>query len=312
MKKIFIFTFVLLISALTVGPNVLALGLVTEPIIIANALRGNEYQEILMIVNTDNAQANIGFSTEGKIAGWAKFYLPNDLKNPIENLEMEAKQNQNIVAIFLVPTDAPNGKYDGFVSVIKKPAAMSQQDGSSSSVAQKIDREVSITVGGEEKISLQVSVIPKKYDIKKNSPLDIRFIFDNLGNVSLRPQIDLKIKNLDGKVVYNAIYPYPENEPVVRPGAQYEIPAIAVPTNGLVNGKYLVEIDFLHNNQVIFEKDFRFSVITGGIVAGLKTISSRIFWPIGIGITIIAMAVFTLLRVKRIIKNKKIKNEAIN
>ena len=294
MQKIIISIFILriLFSPL----SVLALGQMTESIIITNALRGNEYQELLIAVNTDNATVNVSFSTEGAIANWAKFYLPEDLKNIIETVDIDPKQNKNIVAVFTVPADTPNGEYSGLVSVIKKPEAISVEEGSSSNVAQKIDREVSITVGGEEQIGLQVSVIPKSYDLKKGESLDIRFIFDNLGNVSLRPQIDLKIKNnSSGNVVYNAIYPYPESEPAVRPNAQYEIPAIAVPTNNLENGRYLVEVDFLHNNAVIYEKDFRFSIVTGGIVAGIKTISLRIFWPIIIALAVILLGLAVIL-----------------
>lgn len=291
-KKIIVLIFILTI--LFSPLSVLALGQMTEPIIITNALRGNEYQELLIVVNTDNTVANISFSTEGKVAGWAKFYLPNDLKNPIESVEIDAKQNKNIVAIFIVPADTPNGEYSGLVSAIKEPEAISAEEGSSSDVAQKIDREVSITVGGKEQIGLQVSVIPKSYDLKKGESLDIRFIFDNLGNVSLRPQIDLKIKK-DDKVVYNAIYPYPESEPAVRPNAQYEIPAIAVPTTGLENGQYRAEVDFLYNNQVIFENNFRFFIGTTGIVAGIKTISPRIFWPIAIVVVVIFLGLAAVL-----------------
>jgi len=298
-KKITILIFVLTI--LFIPNSVFALGQMTEPILIKNALRGNEYQEIITIVNNEKTQAIINVSVQGDIIDWVQFYLPNNLQDKIDSVTIAASQNKNVTVIFSIPEDAPNGEYKGIINVTKKPEEMSAQEGSSVSISQEIGREVTIIVGGEEEIGLQVSVIPESYDIKKNKPLDIRFIFDNLGNISLRPQIDLKIKNLDQQVVYNAIYPYPENELAVKPNAQYEIPIISVSTNSLEKGKYFVEIDFLHNNLIIFEKNFKFSIGNKGFVLGISDWKIN-WWIISIAILIILVAL-SLIFVK---KNKRV------
>ena len=303
MKKIIFFTVLIISLNFLICQNVFALGQMSEPIIIENALRGNEYQELIIIVNNEKTYAVIDISAEGAIADWVKFYAPDNLQKTINNINISARENKNINAIFTIPEDMPNGKYTGLISVTKKPENMSNQEGSLVSISQKIDREVTITIGGEEKIGLQVSVIPESYDIAKNKPLNIRFIFDNLGNVSLRPQIDLKIKNLSNEqIVYNAIYPYPESEMSVRPNAQYEIPAISVPTNGLEKGKYLTEIEFLHNNQSILLEDFKFNIGATGFVLGIKDIKIN-WYIIGGAILIILIALAIVLNKKFKIKN---------
>ena len=300
-----IFISLVILTILTVQTtDVFAFGQMTEPIVIENALRGNEYQETLIIVNTDNENISVNFSGTEDIAGWVKFYLPEDMENQIENTNIAPSSNKNVTAIFTIPEDAPNGIYKGIVNATKKAPEMSAEEGSSVSIAQAIGREATITVGGEEKIGLQVSVIPDSYDIKTNQPLNIRFIFDNLGNISLHPQIDLKIKDIDGKVVYNAIYPYPENEPSVRPNAQYEIPSISVPTNGLANGKYRADINFLHNNSIIFEKGFGFNISAKGFIMGISDI--KINWYI------IGGAILIILIALSLVLSKKFRTKKVN
>ena len=43
-----------------------------------------------------------------------------------------------------------------------------------------------------------------------------------------------------------------------------------VPTTGLEVGKYLTEIKFLHNEEIIVEEDFKFSIKHAGSVLGVR------------------------------------------
>lgn len=266
-----------LFSILALPIIVFAIGQVTESIIIENALRGSEFQEMLNIINTQGEEIEVGLSTEGEISGWAKFYNSNDLKNPIENIQMSANERTDIVVIFTVPKETPNGRYEGFVSVTQKPKTSDAKQGSSVSIAQKIDREVEITVSGKEIISVKTSIIPEKYDLTKNEPLKIRVIYDNQGNISITPELQIKIKK-ESQVVYSAIYPYLETEPAIRPSSIYEVPGFEIPTTGWSEGKYLAEIAIFQAGQKVSENSFRFSVgmvsETPQEVAGLKQVAA--------------------------------------
>jgi len=241
-----------------------AIGQVTEPIIITNAQRGQEPQATLTVVNNDKTETEIGLAAKGDIASWTKFYSIKDLKNPIQNFKMSAGSQARVIARFNIPSDIRNGKYKGFVSVSKKfDNSAPGKDQSSASVAQQIDREVTIEINGEEIIGFDVSVIPESYDLKKDEPLGIRLVYDNRGNVSIAPQVQIKIRN-DSQTIYNTIYFYPETQPAVKPGEIYEIPPTQILTNNLETGNYRAELSFSIDGKTIQEKNFGFSV---GMVA---------------------------------------------
>ena len=247
-----------LISILILPSAVLAIGQVTEPIIIENALRGEGFQQTMTIVNGEDKKIKVDFLAEGDIAGWVEFFQKDDLENSIENIQMLNKEKLKIIAKFTIPSDTLNGEYAGLLSVFRRSDA-NLEKGKSTSVSQKVGRDVTITVSDEEIIQIRASIIPDKYGLSRNEPLAIRIIYDNQGNVSVAPQIQFKIKK-DEQMVYNMIHPYPENESLVKPLAMHEIPIIEIPTNGLEDGRYITEVNFLHNGNSVFNKNFSFTI----------------------------------------------------
>lgn len=251
------------------------IGQTTDPIVIKNALRGNEYQQNMIIINTEKTDSTIALAGQGDAGKWAEFYKLNDFSAQLSELSMKSGEVRSVSVVFKIPQDTPNGEYKGFISAIKKPDASSANEGSSTTVSQKIDREVTIDVNDNEVVSFEVSVIPKTYDLAKGEMLEIRLVYDNRGNTSITPQAQIKIKK-DDQTVYNSIYPYPEDKPGVKPGAVYEIPAIQIPTNNFEKGKFRAEMSFLVDGKTVFEKKFGFSVDMfssgdqAGVVLGAK------------------------------------------
>ena len=234
-----------------------AIGQVTEPIIFNNGLKGEGFTETIFLVNTDENDAEIKLLAEGDIAGWVKFYSNSNQTEPIDSINVPGKSQLNLSADFLIPEDTPNGEYKGFISATKE-GNISPSD-NILSVAQKIDREVTIRVSDNELISFSASIIPDKYNLDAEEPLNIRFIYDNQGNVSIEPQIQIKVTK-DDNVIHNAIYPFPDKTAPVKPLSQYEIPSIDIPTTMLNDGKYLVKIEFSNEGKFYLEKNFSFSV----------------------------------------------------
>jgi len=250
---------VFLVSALPT--KVQAIGQITEPINIENAQRDSSYVQEVTIINTESIKNTINLTAEGEIESWVKFY--NNLQeNPISEIEMEPKEKRTIIAKFSIPTSTPNGKYEGFISVKTSPKNNSEDtEQSNSTVSQKIDREVTIKVGGEEIIDFDLSLIPEKYDLSRGEYLKIRPLYNNYGNTNITPQIEIRLKK-DGQTLYTAIFPYPENQPPVIPNSIYEIPALEIPTSNLDNGKYtaVFSVYQLSDMENMIEKDFTFSI----------------------------------------------------
>lgn len=258
-KKI-LFKSLVFLALLSFFPQIaFGIGQTTDPIIINDALRGETFQKEVIVVNTGKESFLIDVKEEGDIAGWVKFFKMNDLKNPIDGVYLKAGERINLFAQITIPIDAKNGKYSGFISVIQKPKSEAVEEGSSSSVSQKIDRKVDIEVSDKENIAIKVSVIPEKYDLKENESLKVRLIYDNQGNVAVKPDINLKIKK-DEKVLFNITYPFSEDTEAIKPKAIYEVPSVEIPTSMLENGKYVAEFDFIIDTKVVSTKRVKFTI----------------------------------------------------
>ncbi|HRY63523.1 MAG TPA: hypothetical protein P5267_02910, partial [Patescibacteria group bacterium] len=164
MKKITMF-FLALSLLLIPLQEIRAIGQITEPIVIKDGLRGQEIVSTLTLLNSEKSQNTIGIVAEGQVASWATFYNKDDkeYKNPITEIAVPAGQYLDVAVLFRIPADTANGVYAGEISVVYNPTQTSSTDESSSTVAQKISREVSITVSDQENIKLDVSVIPDKF-----------------------------------------------------------------------------------------------------------------------------------------------------
>lgn len=237
----------------------LALGQMSAPINITNALRGQKINQEIIAINNEEKQIAVEFTASGQIKAWTKFYKPANLNSHIATTTITGRSNLSVTAVFSIPQDIPNGEYKGTVSVSKLPDLYVPKDQPSVSVMQKIDRQVTIKISDQENIKLAVSVIPEAYDLAINQPLNVRIIYDNQSNISLSPAISFKIKK-DEQTVYNVIYPYPEGVAPVNSKGYFEIPALTIPTAGLAQGKYLAQLKFLRADKVIAEKQFSFSL----------------------------------------------------
>lgn len=315
---------------ITVLPfKIFAIGQTTDPIVIKNAVRGNEYQKTMTVINTEKKNVKITFSAEGQIGKWAKFYALDNYTTALNYVDMKSGEARAVNVVFVIPSDTPNGTYKGFVSALLKPDSSSVQEGSSTSVSQKIDREVTIEIGGKEVVSFDVSVIPKSYDLQKNEILSIRFIYDNKGNVSITPQAQLRITPLldnsntgekSVQAVYNTIYPYPENQPAVKAGAIHEISAVEIPTSNFIKGKYVVDMSFMEKGKIISEKKFVFSSDVFEPVVSNKNLNvkANLLGVIGMGnginnsLAVSILAIAVILGLAYLVFHKKLLPKKIN
>lgn len=294
------------ISLLLLPSSAHAIGQITEPIDIKNALREKTYNETITAVNTESTASTIQLSAEGDIAGWVRFYKNAKDTDNIIDVEVSANSRIDVIAKFTIPTGTPNGSYHGNVSVFKKAGeSTSDTDGSKSSLSQKIDREITVEVNDTENIIFDASLIPETYDLNQGQSLKIRVIYDNRGNVEIKPQIGLKIKQ-EENVFYNAVFPYPDSQPGVGPYSIFEIPALEIPTSSLQNGKYNAIFTIAEGNKFSINKDFTFSV---GMVKAASTAVTESSIPFlrMFRIIIVLIATFALYLILRSAIKKTLK-----
>lgn len=236
-----------------------AIGQITSPIIIDDALRGNTYEEELTIINTEDKAVSIDLKAEGGIADWTTFIDPEDSNKNISSIQMEAQESVKVIAKFNIPSDTDIGDHKGVISVIKKADNTSAQNESTANLSQKVDREVLITISDKENIDFKVYVIPENYDIIKNKNLKIRIIYNNQGNISISPDIQIKLQK-ENNIVYNTIFAYPENLTAVKSHTQMEVTTIEIPLNNLEKGKYIANLSFYEHDFLYTQKEFYFTI----------------------------------------------------
>jgi uncharacterized membrane protein len=261
-KKTFNLLLIFTVFGFVLPQMTLAIGQMTQPIVIKDVLRGQEIQETLILYNSEAKDIVYGLSASGAIETWVTFFKVDNLTNPITKIKIPAQSRINAIAKFKVPNDIPNGTYTGQVAITTTPEQQTNKEGLSVSVGSMIGREVSITVTDKEIINFQATIIPLKYEMDGGEPLKIKVIYDNQGNVAIKPDIQLKITQISTeKVIQNVIYPFPEGEEAVRAFQTKEFPnLIEWPTAGQENGKYKAEIKVLLNGKVMKEENFRFDI----------------------------------------------------
>ena len=265
MKKAFLLPIIILtlIGSFGLSYSVLSIGQMTKPIIVRDVLRGQEITDILKIFNSESEEATYRLKAEGSIEKWASFYKieDEDMENSITEIQIPPESYIDVTVKFNIPGDIPNGEYSGEVAVISVPKDDPDTGKVGASVFQRIGREVLIAVTDREIVKLDATIIPLKYGVKEGDPLKIKIIYDNQGNISVKPEVQLKITK-DGKSIFNAIFPYPEGIDPIKPRERRVIPLIEWLTAGQKNGRYQAEVEILYNNKVMEKDDFHFTIGT--------------------------------------------------
>ena len=289
MKKIFL---AIMLGALIAPVTTQAVGQLTQPIIVKNALRGQVIEEELRLFNSDEVEREFLLLGEGDIENWVKFFTLEG-EEEIKEIMVPALANIKARAIITLPDDLPNGDYAGGIAVVlnkesKDPEASelesSEEKQGSVNIGQKIVREMLINVTDQEIILLDAFVTPQKYSIAKDAPLDINLIYSNQGNIALKPEVQLIItKEGSGETVSNAIYPYPEREAPLKPRERRTLP-LAWQSAGQGSGKYLAKAVVKSNDKVFYEDTFPFTIKNNNFI--LASILDYWFWGFGVIIII--------------------------
>ena len=309
MKKIRLLAVVILLAmsiSVSVYPKfAFAIGIISSPIEARDVLRGQEIKEKLKILNSEEKEVEFALDAVGDIADWVVFY-ENDANSQITTTKIPAKSRKEIQVLIKIPNDIPNGEYRGSLNVKYDPNQGKQKDKSFASVLQQVSREVLITVTDQEIINFSSSVTPQIYTLKKNEPLQINAVYYNSGNTSIKPDLQIKVTK-NGRNIFNAIFPYPENEGAVNPLETKKI-TVLYQTTGLEKGKYKADVAVFLGEKEYHKDDFAFTV---GIADSDSRKNLAFISKIGGGALIfgllLAAAIFLISarKKKRLLKKKK-------
>ena len=255
--KIF-FTSTLLIALFILPQLCLGIGMVTEPITFKDVLRGQELIEKLTFFNSEVQQATYELSSGGDIKDWVTFHKIDNTDKAITEIDAPGKEYSRAIAKINIPQDTPNGEYEGEVIIATK-SVEEEIEGSGASLVLRVDRKIVIKITDSEIIKFSTAILPLKYSVKAGDPLQIKLIYTNKGNISVRPDVEMKIKK-NNKTVFTAIYPYPEEEESAKPFEQKELSYIEWSTRGQENGKYIIEVKIKLGDEITEERDFSFNV----------------------------------------------------
>lgn len=304
MKKTILFLITILFFSFVFVQTVCAIGMMTKPIVIENVLRGQEVTTALTLRNSDDHEVIYEIKAEGQVADWATFFSADDtnFENPITEVKMPVKEYINVVVKFNIPEDAPNGEYTGELFVSEDLGGKVNSDEASVGVLQKVGREVTIVVTDKEIIQFKTTFIPKTYDVQKGKPLEIRVLYDNQGNIAVKPDLQLRIfKEGEETAFYNAIFPYPDGEEAVRAYAQKEISPVEWQTSGQEIGTYIAELKVFLNGEEMQTESFNFTIGNFSSGAWVGAISFLGGGNLGIGwivagvILLVIIAAFSFL-----------------
>lgn len=279
--KVFIVFFVFSLIAVTSIGNVRAIGMMSKPIVRENVLRGQVLEEELEVLNNEKMSHKFELEASGDIKKWVTFESDG---GETQTITVPSTTKEVVGVRIKVPNDAPNKDYKGTLSIkIAPDDKKNESEEPYTRVKQRISREVYIKVTDKEIIDLNASASPEKYVIEKDKPLILNALYYNNGNIKLRPKLSLKVKK-DDEVIYNSIYPYPEEAESVKPFNQKEITAKYYPgevKEGKLRGEVSVVLDdkekdlggftfeIIDSDKPFYKDSFKLFIVGSSIIGGL-------------------------------------------
>lgn len=236
-----------------------AIGMVTDPIVVNDILRGQEVSRVVRVLNTEeNVDVVYQLKTFGKIQEWTTYYETGDLNNPITKVKVPAGQYYDLVAKFKVPSDIDNGSYEGEIAIYLEADTAPNSEKVQMEIVQGLRKKVTINVSDIVSLDFSSSVLPLKYKISQGEPLEIKVTYNNKGNVLIMPDLAVKITNKEtNEIIHDAIYPFPVDK--IKYVGIYEkqtLPLIKWPTDNIAPGKYKVELGVLIDKKSYYNNYF--------------------------------------------------------
>lgn len=288
-----------------------ATGILSEPIEVENARRGQSHWEDLLLMNSDSKEIIFELSAEGVLADWVEFYSVDNTKDSIAKIAVAPKSNLGVKAKFIIPDNVANGKYQG--QLISKTAVSSAEMSGDAvmKIVKRFGRDVSITVTDNQILDFNTIFIPVSYSMMEGEIFKVRMIHENHGNVDIRPNVELRIDQ-NGEEVFKAVFPYPDNYDSVQPNERKEIEnQIEWRTKGYDLGNYDVILSTFHDGKLNQKEEFMISIAaeksgTASLISSINNFNNKnlLVW------VVVVITLFASISII-VVKTKKNKNNPL-
>jgi hypothetical protein len=252
-------TAALLLGVLSGPAAGMGLGVTPPQLEITDALRGNTYEENIIVFNTDNVTHSYGLTTTDNLASWVSYYLPDDPDTAITSIEVAGRDengvgSKTVLVKIAIPADTPNDTYEGQLLIT---AVAGEASESGVGVGMQVPVLVSIDVTGTQIISGKVTDILAE-DVEVGYPLRVIVMFQNTGNVAEAPTIETTI-TYKGEDVANFI----SDSTKVAPGKAGNI-EVEWDTTGNAPAEYAAKVVVSLNGEVLKQKAIVFNILPLG------------------------------------------------
>ena len=157
MKRATILLIVMILAFCISTVSALGFGIAPINFTIEDASRGETYDQVLGIRNTDDESCNYEFEWSGEIGDWVSFFAL-DGNTPIDTITVPGKSLKKIIARFLVPSETSNGVYTGTIYVKSIPdGATMEGTGAAADVVLRMPSEGAIEVTGGVLVELETA-----------------------------------------------------------------------------------------------------------------------------------------------------------
>ena len=289
-----------------------ATGILSEPIEIENARRGQTHWEDLLLMNSDGKEIIFELSAEGILANWVEFYSADNTKDPITKIAVAPNTNLGIKAKFSIPDNVANGKYQG--QLISKTAVSPREMSGDAvmNIVKRFGRDVSITVTDNQILDFNTIFIPVSYSVAQGDVFRVRMIHENHGNVDIKPNVELRISQ-NGEEIFKAVFPYPDNDDQIQPNERKEIEnQIEWRTKGYDLGNYDVTLSTFHDDKLNQKEEFMISITAekngiASLISGINNFNNK-----NLLVWVVAASLVLLIIVRVVImKGRKSKNNPL-
>lgn len=187
---IFLLVLILLPTPMAAGGGI---GIAPASLERADALRGNEYQWVVQVLNTTGGQLELSLGASGKTSQWVSFYDKDTPTTVIESITAPSGVATPFLVKITVPDDAANGTYTG--SIYAETGTIGGEGGGQG-IKLRASAIMTISVTGTEVLRGEVQRVNVSY-AEVGLPVNIEVIFVNTGNVVATPTISVTIKKDD-------------------------------------------------------------------------------------------------------------------
>jgi hypothetical protein len=192
-------------SLINVNAQIIGLAVSPSNIVIDNALRGGQYEQLMTIFNGSDNARNFSLGAMGDLSHWFSFYAENG--QPENLIRINGQSSGKVIVRANIPEDVANENYDSSIHIESIP----EEGGTPVVLSYDVSVVIEVTgtqilTGIVQYISFMKDTVSTIGKTEVNHPLSIYVRFLNTGNVIAKPKISIDIRTLNDFSLDNLVY----------------------------------------------------------------------------------------------------------